>query len=1425
MKSKKNTAIFVLILMLFNTISGLVPQSTFAAVEDDLLLHYDMKNIDGTTVQDSSANGYDGELVNEANSEVVKEDNYGYVSLAGGSSSDSSYVSIPEGVLDKSSEITVSTLVKWDGTNTAEWLYALGQDNSRYLYFTPEYNADSSARFGIATDGWRNEVSARQDAALAADEWKLVTTIISEVEETLELYIDGERVATGSTEGFTLDDIKNQNGISGYIGRSMYAGDPYFGGDIADFRIYNKALSTSEMAQLKTQAENKINLIEGTTPVSENGELILHYDMKSTQETGGQVILNDISGSDTIFNGIFKNPENGDLVKNSEAGYVAFDGGSSDSESGFVEIPKSSDGSDVLTGLEDVTVSTLVNWNNDGTNRWIFGLGRVDSDIENGNGYFFVTPRHGVDSSNDIATGISEAGWRNEALIRGDETLESDSWQVVTAVFSGSTDTLTLYVNGEEVTSGSVGGKKLSQIIDAEADFSGFIGKSIFTNDAFYSGMVGDFRIYDGALTDEEVATLATQTTSEISEINQLVISDAENELDITDYLAADDASKDEITQNLNLPDTGKHNVTINWSSNNPGVISNDGVVTRPTTQGSDGAVVLTATLSHEGLTAEKTFNVTVLKEYSNQQRVDFDANEITIYNKDNVKGNLGLPTSGENGSTITWESSNIEVVKGSEQAREDAKSLGVVTRASEDTVVTLTATVSNGDAETEKSFDVTVIADPGKKDYDAYFFSYFTGEYEGGEEISFATAEEPLNWRALNNGQSVIQSTMGEKGLRDPFVMRSPEGDKFYMIATDLKMGESTNFDQAQITGSHSLMIWESEDLVNWSEQRMVEVAPENGGNTWAPEAYYDEKTGEYVVFWASSIDNDETYGNYPNGRPNGQYNVMYYATTRDFHEFSEPKVMIDDGFPTIDTSFVQDGETLYRFTKSEVNYKVYYEKATNIFDDADNIVENGFQFEPIEGTKNGNQGLIGHGGNNEGQTVFKDIHEDKWYLFLDSWPYHVRWTDDLEDGEQLVNNVLDDSEYALPPGPRHGTVIPITRAEYDALQAKYTPEAPEASTEPVVHYTFDNADGTTVKDVTDNGYDAELIGGANIDTVDKVGDSEGSVSLDGSSGYVELPANIIQDLNLKNMTMSSWVKVNSDQTNQRIFDFASDTGRTANRNTMYLSTQGDTGTLEFAAVTPFTEKFSNASSTLGTDYKYAVRAPRLSTQTWHHVAMTIEGFDAVLYVDGEEVSRKSTYNMEPRMLMETTMNYLGKSRSDNHNLFDGKFDEFKIFNRALTEAEVTVLADEEMVNPEDPSDEENLVTDVTLDQETVELTEGESSQLTATVIPDTAVNKAVAWVSSNEEVATVDESGNVTAVKAGTAFITVTTADGGHMATSEVTVEEATDTTPGDDRNELTLGGDSQEVEAGETYTVTGTSAKVTMPADLPVGTKMKV
>jgi hypothetical protein len=87
---------------------------------------------------------------------------------------------------------------------------------------------------------------------------------------------------------------------------------------------------------------------------------------------------------------------------------------------------------------------------------------------------------------------------------------------------------------------------------------------------------------------------------------------------------------------------------------------------------------------------------------------------------------------------------------------------------------------------------------------------------------------------------------------------------------------------------------------------------------------------------------------------------------------------------------------------------------------------------------------------------------------------------------------------------------------------------------------------------------------------------------------------------------------------------------------------------------------------------------------------------------------------------------------------------------------------------------------TSVTIDQETLELSEGQTGKLSATVEPNDAVNKAVVWSSNKEEVATVDENGKVTAIKEGKAKISVTTVDGGLMAVSEVTVEKKRDTTP---------------------------------------------
>ncbi len=80
--------------------------------------------------------------------------------------------------------------------------------------------------------------------------------------------------------------------------------------------------------------------------------------------------------------------------------------------------------------------------------------------------------------------------------------------------------------------------------------------------------------------------------------------------------------------------------------------------------------------------------------------------------------------------------------------------------------------------------------------------------------------------------------------------------------------------------------------------------------------------------------------------------------------------------------------------------------------------------------------------------------------------------------------------------------------------------------------------------------------------------------------------------------------------------------------------------------------------------------------------------------------------------------------------------------------------------------------VTGVTLNKNTTSIEQGQTETLTATVAPDNATNKDLTWSSDSPAVATVDQTGKVTAVAEGTANITVTTTDGNKTATCAVTV-----------------------------------------------------
>ena len=118
-----------------------------------------------------------------------------------------------------------------------------------------------------------------------------------------------------------------------------------------------------------------------------------------------------------------------------------------------------------------------------------------------------------------------------------------------------------------------------------------------------------------------------------------------------------------------------------------------------------------------------------------------------------------------------------------------------------------------------------------------------------------------------------------------------------------------------------------------------------------------------------------------------------------------------------------------------------------------------------------------------------------------------------------------------------------------------------------------------------------------------------------------------------------------------------------------------------------------------------------------------------------------------------------------------DASLGEIEPVPYTITPCTITVAGGGE--NPNVP------VTGVTLDKTTLELTEGQEEQLTATVVPETATTRTVKWTSDSEQV-TVDENGKVkalyyTAGSTGKATVTVTTDDGGHTAVCEVTVQHA--------------------------------------------------
>ena len=773
---------------------------------------------------------------------------------------------------------------------------------------------------------------------------------------------------------------------------------------------------------------------------------ILHYALDESSGT----VAHDTSGQG----------RDGTLVGG--ATWTSGDGVRLDGTSGHVVLPTSP-----LAGLTAVSIDFDVRIDGSQTGSYfLYGIGNTSG--SNGNGYLFTT-------GNAYRTAIASGNWSTEQVTAKSSNLARDVWKRVTYTQSGTTGIL--YEDGVEVarntnvtlTPGSIGGG---------VTLANYIGRSLYSADAYLKGNVRDFAVYNRALTPAQVAAGAAAA-------NQAAV-DSDSEA-----LAL--AGVDAVTGDLTLPTAGAQGSTIAWASSDPGVVSAAGAVVRPAFGGPDATVTLTATVTKGGASVTRQFTVTVLADIAPGAKATYDAEHLTVTNIDDVRGNLTLPVTGPRGSAITWTSSSPGVVSATGDVTRPAYGQDAAT-------VTLTATATNGDDQASHAYTATVPALPRTAPKTGYVFSYFTGDTVAGEKIYFAASQgnNALAWTELNGGAATLTSTLGSTGLRDPFLIRSPEGDTFFLIATDLSIGGGTSWDASQRSGSRYIEVWESNDLVHWSAQRHVRVSPSTAGNTWAPEAYYDEGIGAYVVFWASKL-----YAESDPDHTGSTYNRMMYATTRDFVTFTEPQVWQDPGKSVIDSTVLKDGDTYYRFTKDEAAASgctdIIQERSTDLLATSPSAAWT-LQANCIG--KNAGTGGV------EGPTIFKanpgDVNGAGFYLFVDE--YGGRGYIPLKSPSLANPTWTLPSSWDLPTHPRHGTVTNVTAGEWDQLTGAAAADVTSSVDLTLSAPTVDL--GSTVRaDVAVEASDGGEVAG---DVTITAGDFSTTVTLVDGAATVDLPTTL---------------------------------------------------------------------------------------------------------------------------------------------------------------------------------------------------------------------------------------------------------------------------------------------------------------------------
>ena len=342
-------------------------------------------------------------------------------------------------------------------------------------------------------------------------------------------------------------------------------------------------------------------------PEAETVAMLAHYPLQeNANDISGNAKNGTVHGSVTWTDGLVL--PGGKNTRADDASYVTLPQGLFDNK-------------------DNVTISVWINSNTDKGNysALFFGTEAQSSNSMPQN-YWLFNPANPSGYFKSVFTNTNDSGapYNTEVgVVSTDTTVYKGIWTHYTTVLTENS--VTGYINGKKI--GTT--EKTKKTSDFGTGLQAYIGRSNYLADTTYAGSFQDLRIYDGALPDDEIKTIYTDTEY----VNASVKTKLEAE--IPSLITLDEAvPQGMITEagDLSLPQTVAGSM-ITWTSSNTKIISNAGKVTLPE---KDETVVLTATVEINGKKVQKNLKVLVKGTKSSGKY-------LLVYNNSSERTDLGM--------------------------------------------------------------------------------------------------------------------------------------------------------------------------------------------------------------------------------------------------------------------------------------------------------------------------------------------------------------------------------------------------------------------------------------------------------------------------------------------------------------------------------------------------------------------------------------------------------------------------------------------------------------------------------------------------------------------------------------------------------------------------------------------------------------